>query len=85
MGEYPNWNRVTEKTANNCTNRKCGSMRFQTGIRTSSEPQRTALLLGIGTAGTAQTFWNWNRWNRMEPHGTASRFSVSTRGFMRFL
>ena len=30
-----------------------GSMRFQTGIGTASEPHRTAVPLGIGTAGTA--------------------------------
>ena len=44
-GRFSHWNRW------NCENRI--ELRFQTGIKTASEPHKTTVLLGIRTAGTA--------------------------------
>ena len=51
MGEYPNWNRWNSKNRK----KRFGSMRFQTGIGTTSEPHGIAKIAGIGTAETAGT------------------------------
>ena len=43
----------TTKTTQNRIEPRCGSMKFQTGIRTASELHRTAVLFGTGTTETA--------------------------------